>query len=315
MPTLHVRGFTEPSEFVAALHGVKANLSVRSQGCFAAKITEINLGTLRIHRVSESLPRIMHFDHLGGRATFAFHTQPGPSLIRNGVEVTSETIVRVGDRQSLFQRSSGPIGWGTISLPLRNISSVAQAVQGGDSTPSRDDQIITPLPGALANLRRLHAAAGSLAKQAPELFDNGEMARGMEQILLQALVACLDSNDVNEQTPAQKRHQKIMQRFHAVVRANPTRPLYVLDIATAVGASLRSLSVICHEHLGMGPKRCLLLRRMDLARQALTRANHHVTTVTDVATQCGFWQFGRFAVNYQHRFGEAPSVTLRRKHA
>ena len=129
---------------------------------------------------------------------------------------------------------------------------------------------------------------------------------------MQALIACLDSDDIHDQTPVQRRHHKIMQRFHAVLKANPDRPLYVLEMAEAVGASLRSLSVCCQEHLGIGPKKYLLLRRMHLARQSLALANPSASTVTDVATQYGFWQFGRFAGRYKELFGESPSVTLRR---
>jgi AraC-like DNA-binding protein len=56
----------------------------------------------------------------------------------------------------------------------------------------------------------------------------------------------------------------------------------------------------------------LLLRRMRLARQALGLGVLDATTVTEIATRYGFWQFGRFAGEYKALFGESPSTTLAR---
>ena len=151
-----------------------------------------------------------------------------------------------------------------------------------------------------------------IVTDAPELIANPDGARGVEQILTQALVACLSANDDHGPTPTQRRRHKIVQRFYAILEANPDRAIYMLEMATAVGASVRSLQLCCQEHLGMGPKAYLTLRRMNLARQGLSAADPSMSTVTDVATQYGFWQFGRFAAAYKSLFGESPSVTLRR---
>jgi transcriptional regulator GlxA family with amidase domain len=66
------------------------------------------------------------------------------------------------------------------------------------------------------------------------------------------------------------------------------------------------------EHLGIGPVRYLWLRRMHLARRALIQTAPGTSTVTDIATANGFWELGRFAVEYHALFGEAPSASLRR---
>ena len=163
----------------------------------------------------------------------------------------------------------------------------------------------------MAKLQRLHAAAGRLAEDAPEIIAHPEAARGLEQALIEALVGCLGKAPVREDRLAQCHHSLITRRFRKVVEERPEQPLYIPEICEKIGVSGRTLRVCCQEQLGMGPKRYLLLRRMHLAHRALREAAPEATTVTDVATRFGFWQLGRFSVEYQALFGASPSATLR----
>jgi AraC-like DNA-binding protein len=109
------------------------------------------------------------------------------------------------------------------------------------------------------------------------------------------------------------RHQAtIMRRLEEVLTSTPDGPLYMPQLCTMVGASYTTLHGCCQEYLGMSPKRYLWLRRMHLARRDLRRADVEKTTVTEIATNYGFWELGRFAVAYRSLFGEPPSAALRR---
>lgn len=187
---------------------------------------------------------------------------------------------------------------------------MAGMMVGRELTAARDAMLITPTPAAMARLQRLHAGAAHLAEHAPEIIANSDAARGLEQILTAALVDCLADREDRGDNLAQSQHAIVMRRFRRLVEDNPEQPLYIPEICTAIGVSERTLRACCQEHLGMSPKRYLLLRRMHLARRALRAAAFHDATVTDIATRYGFWQLGRFAIEYRALFGESPSATL-----
>ena len=118
------------------------------------------------------------------------------------------------------------------------------------------------------------------------------------------------SNRLNRD--AVRRYAAIMRRFYRVIDVHLDQPLYMPELARAVGTSERTLTACCQEHLGMGPNRFVMLRRMNMMRRDLQRAAPDETTVTQIATRYGFWDFGRLAVEYKAVFGESPSTTLAR---
>jgi AraC-like DNA-binding protein len=229
--------------------------------------------------------------------------------------MSSSDILRHTKREEYHQRSSGSARFGTMSLPVDDLVAVGEAMAKVDLTPPPDALLVTPSPAAMAKLQRLHAAAARLAEDAPEVITKPEAARGLEQALIEAMVDSLTSRDVREKTLAQTQHAVVMRRFRRVVEQNPEHPLYIPEICRRIGVSSRTLQACCHEHLGMGPKHYLLLRRMHLAKRALRRSAPETASVTEIATLYGFWQLGRFAVEYQSLFGESPSATLARQFA
>jgi AraC-like DNA-binding protein len=129
---------------------------------------------------------------------------------------------------------------------------------------------------------------------------------------LHAMVVCLSETTPIQMGSGTVRHAAIIARFEEVLAANFDQPLYLEEICAATGASERTLRLSCMEHMGMGPVRYLWLRRMHLARRTLLSAAPGAATVTEIATGSGFWELGRFAVEYHALFGETPSASLRR---
>jgi AraC-like DNA-binding protein len=109
---------------------------------------------------------------------------------------------------------------------------------------------------------------------------------------------------------APNRRAEIAKRFVAAVEAALGDPLLTIDPCRAVGVPGRTLRSVCQEHFGMSPHRFVTSQRLNLIRRALLGADHHLSTVTSIATGYGVWELGRFAVAYKSLFGESPSATL-----
>lgn len=313
MPSSAIRIFTDPDDYASAIRQGSSEVTVTQPGRFSAEIVRIDFNRLWMQRFTESTGRIKHTNGLGGRAVIAFPTRPGPGQSWNGVELTPANIIRHKVGGSYFQRSAGAAGYAAMSLPVTDLVSVGAAIAGRDLTPPRDASVLTPSATTMAKLQHLHAAAGDIAKTAPEVIAHPEAAHGLEQALIEAMVACLTTAETSEERWAQRRHSLIMQRFYRLVAEYPGQPLYVPEICKSIGVAERTLRVCCQEQLGTSPKHFLMMRRMQLARRDLKMADSKATTVTEIAARYGFWQFGQFAATYRSIFGELPSVTLARK--
>jgi AraC-like DNA-binding protein len=307
-----VRTFADPDDWTTTFRGSQAELTITARGQFSAKLTWVGLHCLQMQRFLDNLPRILHVAHVHRRATISFLGPERPPQRWSGTELSPGDIMFHNLDQNHFQQTFGIASSAFMSLPVEDFVSAGATLVGCDLTPPKDSLVFRPPPLALAKLRRLHAAAGHLAEEAPEVIANLHAAYGLEQELIEAMIACLGKSEAREDSVAQRQHQLIMRRFRRVVEENPDQPLYIPEVCKAIGVSERTLRVCCQEQLGLGPKRYLLLRRLHLARRALREGLPDATTVTEIATRYGFWHFGRFAGEYQSLFGETPSSTLHR---
>ena len=86
----------------------------------------------------------------------------------------------------------------------------------------------------------------------------------------------------------------------------------IVELCAHAGVSQRVLAYAFRELLHMPPVAYLRIARLNRVRATLRAPSLCSPTVTEVATQWGFFHLGRFAIDYRRMFGEAPSVTLRR---
>jgi len=94
------------------------------------------------------------------------------------------------------------------------------------------------------------------------------------------------------------------------MHANMHRPLTVIDIADAVGVSVRSLQAAFRQFKDTTPAAYLRRIRLQTAHAELSSPENRLP-VSEVALKWGFTQMGRFAGQYRAMFGVYPSETAR----
>ena len=313
MPSSAVRTFTDPVEYFTGIRNLQIAGLVQRRGEFRAKSTRIDLHRLWMHRFDEDLPRIMKVTPSGMRSVVIFATQADqPAMQVDGIEISQNQIATFGLDWEWYLRSSAACKWSTMSLAPRDLAAAGESIIGHELVPPTFARSFAPQTEALSRLRKLHAAACNLAKTVPDILAKPEVARAIEQALVESMVFCLADSPSNDVRYVQRHHARVMRRLEEALMANPEQPLYMAELCAQVGASYWTLRDCCLEYLGMSPKRYLWLRRMHLARRALRSADAERTTVTEIASDYGFWEFGRFSVAYRSLFGESPSTTLRR---
>jgi len=313
MPSSLVRTFSDPDEYFAGIRNLRIEGLVLQRGEFRAELTRIDLHRLFMCRFDENLPRVMKVAPSGMRVGIAFATDLGqPAMQVNGVEIADGQIARVGLDWEWYLRSSAPCQWGTMSLTPEDLAAAGETIIGRELKPPIFAERVPPPARGLSRLRKLHEAAGHLAKTAPDILLKPEVARAIEQALVEAMVFCLEDTHSDHVRNVHLHRARVMGRLEEALTANAEEPLYMAELSAQVGVSYWTLRDCWLEYLGMSPKRYLWLRRMNLARRALQRANAEKTTVTEIASDYGFWELGRFSVAYRSLFGESPSTALRR---
>jgi len=95
------------------------------------------------------------------------------------------------------------------------------------------------------------------------------------------------------------------------MRSNAHLPISLGDVCQAAGVNARTLQDSFQKKRGCTPMEFLRDVRMEEARAGLLQPDAN-TSVTREAARWGFLHFGRFSRDYQVRYYELPSETLRR---
>lgn len=145
----------------------------------------------------------------------------------------------------------------------------------------------------------------------PFLGDEPLVRCHIEQLLMTTALNWLPGGfgDGGACPPARRVLPRHVRQAEEYLRASPEQPITVEMLAHHVGVSGRTLYDGFRKFLGVSPMRYLRDLRMERVRADLLDPARPAS-VTALATHWGFFQLGRFAIDYRRRYGESPHETL-----
>ena len=312
MPGSGTRTFVEPDHYEASLRQAQIEIVISLSSKFKASLTWAELHDLQVLRCEEDFPRVAYVSLAPQLSFVTFPARSGPQPVWGGTELRPGEIVFHGRGERLHQSTPVSFVWNVIALDPVQLEQYGRALSGKPFTLPSEGKILRPSPRDVSRLRRLHAQVCRLAETQPRLLAHTEVARAIEQDLIQALVACLTGASVRADRPTKRRHARIMIRFEEVLAEHLGEPLRMTELCELIRVTERTLRTCCAQFLGMSPIRYVLLRRLSRARVALRDAEPDGANLLELVRGFGFAELGRFETAYRAAFSEAPLTTLRR---
>jgi AraC-like DNA-binding protein len=312
MPGSGTRTFLEPDHYEASLRQTQIEILIALSSKFKARLTWAELHDLQVLRCEEDFPRVAYVC-LGPQLSFVtFPAHSGPLPVWGGTELRPGEIVFHGRGERLHQSTPGSFVWSLIALDPVQLEQYGRALSGKPFSLPSEGKILRPSARGVARLRRLHAQVCRLAETKPRLLAHTEVARAIEQGLIQTLVACLTTTSMRADGAIKRRHASTMIRFEEVLAEHLGEPLHMIELCELIGVTERTMRSCCTEFLGMSPTRYVLLRRLSRARIALRDAVPDGANLLELVRGLGFAEPERFETAYLAAFGETPRTTLQR---
>ena len=312
MPGSGTRTYLEPDHYEASLRQAQIEILIALSPKFKARLTWAELHDLQVLRCEEDIPRVAYVCLAPQLSFVTFPAHSGPLPVWGGTELRPGEIVFHGRGERLHQSTPGSFVWNVIALEPVQLEQYGRALSGKPFSLPSERKILRPSARDVARLRRLHAQICRLAETKPRLLAHTEVARAIEQGLIQTLVACLTGTSIRVDGAIKRRHARIMIRFEEVLATRLGEPLHMTDLCERIGVTEWTLRSCCAEFLGMSPIRYVLLRRLSRARVVLRDADPHGTNLSEVVHGFGFAELGRFEAAYGAAFSETPLTTLQR---
>ncbi|MET4214794.1 helix-turn-helix domain-containing protein, partial [Bradyrhizobium sp. LA2.1] len=305
----HSLSFDEYSDMVV---GATGNFLLTSASQAPWSVDHCKLGSIVLQFGLEGGSKILHGISCPDALSFIFQDEKiADRLIFDGQILQPHDFVVLPPRSEFTFASCGIHRWMSISMPVGLFETFVIRTGRSDLTWLEKEKRAISSPKQFLNC--LTAATASTAtlvrkEQAPTLH-----GFGIDR-LLNALIGAIAGSDNEMCLPTEKSRlsSDTVAKALKYARGQKWGGLQVADLALAADVTSRTLLRTFRQQLGVGPASYLKLRQLNKVRRALRGKCVPSSKVTNIMSEHGVTEFGRFASEYKALFGERPSETVAR---
>lgn len=318
-PVIPLFEFQDADEFAPAIQGADVELIQTSANLTGGRVTEIHFGSVVLQYCRIAFGCLARASlHENPVSLMVPFTIQGPAVC-NGHSMSHESFLVHGNRADYYSKT--PTGFEWVLLPFKTdaiLHTIAALTQQEPPELRENCLSIRPPRAVMTAVHRLLLTAVETAQRNPHILTSEKALRSLERSIQTVVALALSYHRPDESPHHQgttRSHSFVLRLVEAYLEAHISEPVYLAELCAATGASERTLQQVFRQSYGVSPLQYLKLRRLNLARQCLRDGISEQTRITDVALDCGFWELGRFAVDYKALFGESPSHTLQRRNS
>jgi len=185
MPGGGTRTFLEPDQYEASRGQAQIAAVIVPRGKFRARLIWAELYHLQVLRCEEDSPRIAYVQLAPGLTFVSLAADSESSWVFCGREVQAGGIMFHSRGERLHQSTPGPFVWSVIAIDPAQLEHYGRALSGRPFSLPTEGRTLQLSRHLAAGLRRQHARICRLAETKPKILSHSEVARAIEQGLIQ----------------------------------------------------------------------------------------------------------------------------------
>ena len=299
------RQFSEYEAFAEQIQNVSVTLRISSLEHSLWSLQRIMAGALSVQRGCEGGGTIAEGATVGSGWTF-FH-QRNPVRI-NGKVVTEQDIYVIPPGGEFCLASHHAHEWFAVYVPTELLHQVPNDLEF--AARAKPHMLKSP-PGVARQFTTLVHRFLTAAESRPQLLDSPNAIASVQNELLASVKQLFMTSQHSASRHYERWREQTMSATEVALK-EPELGMVVSEASTHLGVPERTLRAAFQSCYGLSPVKYLRILRLHQARHLLLTHCPDQTSVTQIASEVGFWELGRFSRDYRKLFGELPSETLRK---